>query len=72
MYYIIKSASKGTWGLFLAKKNNYYVVSDYDTVTEKVTIREEFERFDEADPRFLSLCEEYGVKPENVEHDNFY
>lgn len=70
MNYSIKYAKSGTLTIWLDKSGNKYVVSDYDTIAERGTFREEFDRFETAEQRFLAVCS--SLNPcmiVDVEHD---
>lgn len=71
MNYSIKYAKKGTFTLWLDKSGNKYTVGDFDTIKHTHTFIERFDRFDDANERFLKLCAEYGMEPEDVIHDDF-
>lgn len=71
MIYTIKYAKKGLKTLWLDQNGNKYVVSMYDIKMNETSLREEFERFDDADKRFLARCKELGIEPVNVEHDPY-
>ena len=69
MNYTIKLATKGCAKLFLEKTGNMYEVSDYNTLSNKISLREYFERFDDALTRFLAICDEAKMTWEDIEHD---
>ena len=69
MNYSIKFAKKGHLSIWLDKSGDKYVVSDLDTIEGKSSFSERFDNFDDADTRFLALCDAYGMEPQNVEHD---
>ena len=70
MNYTIKYARKGTLSIWLEKYGNKYVVSDYDSVAEHSTFKEEFDRFDPAERRFYAICEALSFSDiHDVEHD---
>ena len=69
MNYSIKYAKKGAKSLWLDKSGNKYVIGDLDTIEGCTTFHEEFDRFDDADKRFMALCKAQGMEPQNVEHD---
>ena len=71
MNYGIKYARKGTYTLWLDKNGNKYVVGDYDTVTNKISSKEEFSLFEDADRRFLALCKATDMTPVDIVHDDF-
>ena len=71
MIYAIKYAKIGLATLWLDQSGNKYVVSMFDMKTNETRLREEFERFDDADKRFLALCKKIGIEPVNVEHDPY-
>ena len=69
MNYAIMYARKGTYTLWFEKNGNMYTVGDFDTITHTHTFHEEYEMYDDAVDRFLDLCHEKGMPPQNVKHD---
>ena len=69
MNYSIKYAKKGLDTSWLEKSGNMYLVARYDMKDNKTIDREEFERFDDADRRFIALCTANGMEPTNIKHD---
>ena len=70
MNYSIKFAKSGAQTIWLDKNGNKYIVSDFNTVSNTSTFREEFDRFDPAERRFYAICKTLNpCTIYDVEHD---
>lgn len=68
MEYTLKIAEDDYSALSLEKSGNKYLITVY-VFGYKMTYKKEFSTYDEANKRYLEMCENSHVEPITIKHD---